>query len=1053
MKRRWLVLSPHPDDEVLGCGGLLALEAAADSEITVIVISDGGAGLAPHTTVSDRQQESRAGLAALGVETVEFWDYRDGAIPIDGEIAQRYRAAIERWQPDCLLLPATSEAHDDHRRVCRGVLNALTGVWQGELWFYETIQPNPTVNRHLDISAVYPKKLAALQCHHSQLGFYDYSGHIDALSRLRGVACGAARAEAYLNFLWDGSPQRFFENRPLISVVVRARDPQFLVNALASLQNQTYDQLEVVLVWFGEGEPDLSGFGLLACRVIAGKPSRSHNLNLGVAAARGEYIAFLDEDDVVYPDHYAALLGELHSESGLDLVYAGCRVRRCRREADGSVSPAESLGEKNLPFSAERLRLGNFIPLHALLCRTAVLRRYRFDESLEAYEDWDLLARLVDDRLRFGHLDLIGCEYRLYGEEGQDEAALHQAKGYAPWEEVVRSRIAERLDGAGLKGLRDWINRLEGELGAMRQGAARLVQELEQTQQALQQAERNQRQIAATAAALGWFDGADELPLRCAAAALARRGPRFSVILPVCDTPPHYLAEALQSLANQYYDNWQLCLIDDGSTRTDTWAVVENWLADPRQASRTRWRRRSERGGIVAASNDGLDLVQGDWVAYLDHDDRLSPQAFLEMALALAAQPQARLVYTDSRTIDANGAVLNIYHKPDWSPELVLSMNYLNHLTVVEAALLRELGGLRQAFHGSQDFDLILRLAARLNSEQVVHIERPCYDWRAAPGSVAYAMSAKPWAQAAAVSALEAHFAARGLTAQAGWQADYPGVYAEWSVDWQPIRVVIPTHRHLTGLQRCLNGLCHGTDYPALHITVVANRAEPALRAWLDHFAGSEPRLQVIDDDRPFNWSAINNRAVSHSEEPWILWLNDDIEMLEPNWLKHMARWLALDAVGAVGATLSFPDGGLQHNGIVTSTDFIASNIDEWGSRRELAASRNVSAVTGACMLVRRSAWEDAGGFDEQLAVSYNDVDHCLALRAMGWRVVQAVDAKLIHAESSTRGRTAEDDPQWRAEIVYMRDKWGEALRERYHSRYEVLMQTTRVLPVEEQAP
>lgn len=1050
MKRRWLVLSPHPDDEVLGCGGLLALEAAAGSEIRVVVVSDGGAGLAPQTDCEHRRQESRAGLALLGVETVEFWDYRDGAIPIAGDIVQRYRELTASWEPDCLLLPATSEAHDDHRRVSRGVLEALTGHWQGELWFYETIQPNPTVNRHLDISTVYLQKQAALEAHASQLGFYDYLGHIDALSRLRGVACGAARAEAYLNFLWDGSPQRFFENRPLLSIVIRACDQHFLDNALDSLLWQTYEQFEVLIVWFGPVQPDLERFGLLACRVIAGKPERSHNLNLGVAAARGEYIAFLDEDDVVYPDHYAALLGELHSEPALDLIYAGCQVRRCRRDDDGLITPGPMLGEKNLPFSPERLRIGNFIPLHALLCRTAILRRYRFDESLQAFEDWDLLARMADDGVRFGHLDLIGCEYRLYGEDDADEASLHQAKGYGPWEEIVRDRIARRLDGGRLKAMRDWINRLEGELGAARQSQSRLAQELEQAQRVEKQAAVGRRQIAATAVALGWFGGAEDLPLRYAATALARQGPRFSVILPVCDTPPHYLAEALQSLANQYYDNWQLCLIDDASTRSDTWDVVERWLADPRQAARTRWRRRGERGGIVAASNDGLELAQGDWIAYFDHDDRLPPQALFDIALALAARPAARLAYTDSRTIDANGAVLNIYHKPDWSPELLLSMNYLNHLTVVETALLRELGGLRQAFNGSQDFDLMLRLRSKLSEREVVHIDRPCYDWRAAPGSVAYAMSAKPWAQAAAVTALESHLAEHGFDARAGWRADYPGVYADWQTAWRPIRVVIPTHRHLAGLRRCLQGLCHHTDYPALAITVVANRAEPALRAWLEDYAATDSRIEVVDDDRRFNWSALNNRAAARHEEPWLLWLNDDIEMLSPDWLKRMARWLALDGVGAVGAALSFPDGSLQHNGIVTAADFIAANLEEWGERRELAAIRNVSAVTGACMLSRRDAWEDAGRFDEKLASSYNDVDHCLALRQAGWRVVQAVDARLIHAESSTRGRVPEDDPQWRAEMAYMRDKWGEALRERYHGRYEVLMQTTRVLPVAE---
>ena len=224
-----LVFAPHPDDEILGCGGYLALKRTENAAIRIIVVSDGALGLAPTKSIQSalRQQESRLGLAQLQIKDVQFWDYPDGSIPLTGQIITDYLQAVREFRPSQIMLPAPSEAHSDHRRVTRGILCALEGKWAGDVWFYETTQPAPLVNITIDVSTSIEAKLQALTEHASQLAQFDYVGYSDSLARMRGVASGYLHGEAFLAFPWDGSSQNFFEGRPLISVVVRANDHPF----------------------------------------------------------------------------------------------------------------------------------------------------------------------------------------------------------------------------------------------------------------------------------------------------------------------------------------------------------------------------------------------------------------------------------------------------------------------------------------------------------------------------------------------------------------------------------------------------------------------------------------------------------------------------------------------------------------------------------------------------------------------------------------------------------------------------------------------------------
>lgn len=1050
-RERILLFAPHPDDEIIGCGGFLALKRQEGATVRVIIVSDGAAGLPPGLAdlPAIRRNESLAGLTMIGVDDVHFWDYPDGAIPLCGEIIEDYRREVLSFRPSILLLPSPGDAHPDHRRVTRGLLGALEGRWQGELRFYETTQPAAGVNTVLDITATLDAKLEALAAHASQLAQFDYISHCRNLAGLRGTTVGCDYGEAFLAFGWDGTRQNFFETRPLVSVIVRADAPEFLRYALASLAMQDYDQIEVILVWFGAEEPDLAAYAVLDLKIVAGEKNRGRNLNLGLAHARGEYVAVLDQDDILLPQHFALLVAEIHGQPDTDIVYSGSRVIACTLSG-GHVRADKVVTVMNRPYQPGRLLIGNTAPIHALLFRAQVFRREKFDETLGAYEDWDMLARLELAGYRFAHVDAVTCEYRLFGEGNDSIEHLHRQKNYHPWRNEIIRRIAENLAPCDLEHLATLIDDLEKD-------ASRLEEKTAAADAALA---AQREQIAEFTALRDLLDvglplaGIEKTGRGGLAELIGRSLPGetlFSIVLPVHNTPPEILSEALFSVANQAYPGWELCLVDDASTRSDTLLVLEQFIETFAPSGKLRFLRREVQGGIVAASNDALRLASAPYVAFLDHDDRLHDEALLAAALALHENPACGLLYSDSRMIDHAGEPLHVYKKPDWSPETLLHLNYINHLTVMRRDLVEAVGGFSAEFDGAQDWDMLLRATDRLAADEIVHLPLPLYDWRATPSSVAYSGAAKPWVFDAARRAVAEHLQRKGFSGIAveGNPAG-PGVVCRWDAALLPVEIIIPTHSNAAGLETCMEGLLAGTDYPQFSITLLANRCESAqMLALLDALA-AHPAVRIIADDRPFNWSALNNHAAGLSRAPWLLFLNDDIEITRPDWLANMARYLALDGVGCVGATLLYPNGDMQHNGVRTDPTWIAGNITTLGAKQELAVTRNVSAVTGACLLTPRGYFEQAGGFDTRLAVAYNDIDYCLALRSQGLRIVQPADVTLIHSESATRGSThnPEQRAQWEKEIGIMKAKWGDFLTERYFSEYLVQAHGTRVLHV-----
>lgn len=1046
---RLLVLAPHPDDELLGCAGLIMNTLAQGGMVKVVVVTEGGLGGNPQ----QRLQELQAGLQVLQAPAAECWAAADGALPLDSVMQQRYQALVTAYRPTDIALPAPGESHPDHRRLTRGALAALTGRWGGTLWFYETTSPLPHPN-HIE-PVLLERKLQALACHVSQQAQYDYQAHTRGLATLRGAAIAAGHGEAYVRYPWDGSAQNFFENRPLVSVVVRADDAALLSVALHSINEQSYEQIEVLVVWHGPAAAQPQNFpATLQVRLLQGPGPRAANLNAGMAAAQGKYLAFLDQDDVWLPDHLALLLTELEADPKLDVVYGDYRIVTCNYQQGGQVQVLQVGPAVGKDWRAGRLLAGNHIPVNSYLCRIRWAQQLGFDETLEAYEDWDFLARAELQGGTFRRIPELVCEYRQYPHPGEaaDLHTQHQRKGYTPWGQVVLRKLLQRITPTGLNDVFNLVLALELEQDKVQIQAQEHEAQAKRHQQALQQAQSTIQQLQRWADLLAPGPLASADVSRLAGRAFAD-GPCFAIVLPVCDPAPEFLAEAVHSVLQQSYPHWQLCIADDASTHPPVLALLERLQALALQDGRVRIQRRSERGGIVAASQTALALADADWLAFLDHDDRLDPDALLEMAAHIRVQPAVECLYTDSRQIDRNGVLLHTYHKPTWAPETLLHLNYINHFSAVRADVFQQVGGLRAGFDGSQDWDLWLRLAERPQL-QVGHVALPLYDWRASETSVAYDASAKPYAFAAACRSVSSHLQQRGLLqVQSQVATQGGGLRHQWQAPLEPLTAIILTHHNPEDLARLLTSLLQ-QDYPDLRVLLVCNRVsseDQATQALLA-LARQQVGWQVLDDDRAFNWAALNNAAARHAETPWLLFLNDDIEFTAPDTLTQLARYLTLDAaIGIVGARLEYaPEdgGGLQHDGVVTDRVWGAHNVTNESDGKGLHIPRNVSAVTGACLLTRRMVFEACNGFDERFAVSFNDVDFSLHVRQLGWRVVQASDVGCIHRESRTRGAIDSEAKytELHRELQLLRDKWGDFLQENYRLHYQMRYVGTHII-------
>ena len=510
--------------------------------------------------------------------------------------------------------------------------------------------------------------------------------------------------------------------------------------------------------------------------------------------------------------------------------------------------------------------------------------------------------------------------------------------------------------------------------------------------------------------------------------------PLVSIVMPVYNPNPAWLEEAVASVHKQIYLNWELCIADDASTDPAIRPILEHFA---KMDNRIKIVFREQNGHISAASNSALELAQGEWIALLDHDDILSEHALFWVVEAINQHPDIRLIYSDEDKIDEMGVRSEPYFKCDWNPDLFYSQNMISHLGVYHADLVREVGEFRTGLEGSQDYDLALRCIEHIAPRQVHHIARVLYHWRIHENSTAQDLESKPYAMIAGARALNEHFERQGVNARVELVGiDYRVRYA-LPESLPLVSLIIPTRNGLKLLQQCVESILAKTSYNNYEILIVDNGSDDPLTLRYLRNLASEQRIRVIRDDRPFNYSALNNAAIKLARGEIIGLINNDIEVITPDWLSEMVSHALRPEVGAVGAKLLYQNDTIQHAGVLLGISGLAGHAHknlpkhQQGYIRRANLIQSFSAVTAACLVIRKSIYESLGGLNEtDLQVAFNDVDFCIRVREAGYRNIWTPYAELYHHESSTRGY--EDSPKKQArfakEAAYLRQSWGDLL-------------------------
>ncbi|MDE2384167.1 MAG: glycosyltransferase family 2 protein [Alphaproteobacteria bacterium] len=509
---------------------------------------------------------------------------------------------------------------------------------------------------------------------------------------------------------------------------------------------------------------------------------------------------------------------------------------------------------------------------------------------------------------------------------------------------------------------------------------------------------------------------------------------KIAVVMPVYNTEPDYLREAIRSVQRQVYSNWELCIANDASTNSEIKPILDKFAAED---SRIKVIHRATNGHISEATNTALEHVSAEFTAFMDHDDLIDDLALYEIAAAVEANPKAELIYSDLDRIKDDGTQFNPFFKPDFSPDLLLGQNMISHLTVYRTDLLRKLGCLRKGFEGSQDYDLALRATENMARENIVHIPAILYHWRAGGRTKSFSEAQLERCVRAARKAITEHLVRKEIAADVlpvDRMPHYNRIKRHLPVPAPMVSIIIPTRNQGRVLKLCLDGILGKTDYPNFEVVVVDHESTEKDALDVMKNAAPDPRVRIIPFAGQFNYSKINNMAVAQARGSILALLNNDVEVMHADWLSEMVSHAVRPEVGAVGAKLYYPDGRLQHAGVVVGLGGTAGHsfLRAAGSCDGYVANclltRNVSAVTAACLLVAKEKFLQVGGFNEEkLPVAFNDVDLCLKLADAGYLNVWTPFAELIHHESLTRGPedTIEKQLRSRREVEYLNHTWA----------------------------
>ena len=514
-------------------------------------------------------------------------------------------------------------------------------------------------------------------------------------------------------------------------------------------------------------------------------------------------------------------------------------------------------------------------------------------------------------------------------------------------------------------------------------------------------------------------------------AAFAQK-PLISIVIPLYCTPLPYLKELLESVRRQSYENWQLCLAD-GSPYDKAKEFIEKHYG---REKRIVYRKLEENGGISVNTNEAVALATGEYLMLCDHDDTLEPDALYEIVKAIN-DTGADVLYTDEDKVSMDG---QHYFDPNFKPDFNLfrlrENNYICHIFVVKKSLTDETGLLRSEFDGAQDFDFILRCCEK--AQKITHIPKVLYHWRCHMDSTAADPSSKAYAYEAGRKAVREHYQRLGIDAKVE-MTERPGWYrSHVKVQGNPlISVIIPNKDHTDDLELCLFSMTRKSTYRNYEILIVENNSEKEETfEYYKKLPDRYPKARVLTWEKEFNYSAINNFAAKEAKGEYLLFLNNDVEILTPDWMEEMLQNCQQEDVAAVGAKLYYPDDTIQHAGVVLGLGGIAGHIMCRASREDpgyfgrMISVQEISAVTAACMMVKKSDFDAVGGLDETFQVAFNDIDLCMKFRAAGKKIIFTPYAELYHYESKSRGLEDTPEKQFRfdKEVKRFQEKWAQQL-------------------------
>ena len=510
--------------------------------------------------------------------------------------------------------------------------------------------------------------------------------------------------------------------------------------------------------------------------------------------------------------------------------------------------------------------------------------------------------------------------------------------------------------------------------------------------------------------------------------------PLISIAVPAYHTPVEFLRQMIESLIFQTYSNWELCIVNASPDNEEMQKVLAEYSAGD---SRVRFCNLKENLGIAENTNRAFAMAKGEFVGLLDHDDLLAPNALYEIVKILQDHPQADALYTDEDKVTTElDEHFQPHLKPDFNLDLLRSNNYICHFLVVRRSVVQKAGGFRREFDGAQDYDFIFRCVEQ--AREVIHVPEILYHWRTHKSSTADNPASKMYAFEAGKRAIEGNLERTGTPGTVEHTPDFGFYRVKYPVQGEPlVSIIIPNREEKETLQACVESIFEKTVYKNYEIIIVENNSGSDEIFRYYRKLSEDPRIHLLRWKKEFNYSAINNFGVRHAKGDYLLFLNNDVKVIDPDWIEEMLGMCQREEVGAVGVKLLYPDNTIQHAGCVVGMGGIAGHMfvnmpaERTGYLHKASLLQDMSCVTAACMMMKKNVFLEAGGFTEELAVAFNDVDLCLKVRSHGHLIVYDPYVKLYHYESKSRG--AEDSEEkvrrFQSEIEYIRSHWIDILK------------------------